>query len=381
MTNAELRPAARRLALASAAAFATALLAFAATASAARDPIATGDTDLHLKKGMLRKLDNLGVAVQGVGAGTVTGRKIGLEVRDGMFDPTDAQGFVEVRGGFKLLRGSRGTAVWNITVNTVKGAVYAKVAGARMQLGTLLIPSAGREGFGARVKFGKLALTPKAANRLSNRLGLRGSKRIDGGRVLSNTFVLTVPRTVTLLPDGAAKLTANGVALGKFAAKGVKVPDGFTALPPATEPTPTSLQVPVIGGALAPDGSAGTVDTAGGLQILKEAKPFSPTVKMANMTLDFGAKTASVELELLPSPPFPGAAGSPALASLVVKGPGVTANPVTRQIAIVGEARLQANTATTLNNVFNQPAPEPPPSSNFVVGDPLGNFSLSVQAQ
>lgn len=37
--------------------------------------------------------------------------------------------------------------------------------------------------------------------------------------------------------------------------------------------------------------------------------------------------------------------------------------------------------ASTLNDVFDQPAPEPPPSSNFVVGDPLGTFSMTVQAR
>jgi hypothetical protein len=94
------------------------------------------------------------------------------------------------------------------------------------------------------------------------------------------------------------------------------------------------------------------------------------------------AKMATAELEILPNPPFPGAAGRSSLVDIVLPPNAVTVNEVARTITIQGaEARLQATTATTLNDVFNQPAPPPPPSSNFVVGDPLGTFSLALQAQ
>ena len=58
------------------------------------------------------------------------------------------------------------------------------------------------------------------------------------------------------------------------------------------------------------------------------------------------------------------------------------ADPATRTIVInEASATLQAVAAATLNQVFNQPAPEPPPSSNFVVGDPFGKFSLIAYAR
>lgn len=68
-----------------------ALLSLAPAARAARDPIATGSTDLHFKKGFLRKLGNLGVGVAPVGAGSVSGNKVGLSVRDGKLDPPTAR--------------------------------------------------------------------------------------------------------------------------------------------------------------------------------------------------------------------------------------------------------------------------------------------------
>jgi hypothetical protein len=103
---------------------------------------------------------------------------------------------------------------------------------------------------------------------------------------------------------------------------------------------------------------------------------------MRNITVDFGTKAATVELELLPAPPFPGAVGRSSIADVTLPASSVLANPTTRQIQIKGaEAKLQAVAASTLNSVFNQPAPEPPPASNFVVGDPFGSFSLLAQAQ
>lgn len=362
---------------------AAALLVFAAGASAARDPIATGTTDLHMKKGILRKLANLGVTVQPIGNGAVDGNKIGLQVRAGKFDPTSIQGFLESAGGFKLMRGNRGVPVTRLTLNTVKGAAYATIAKAHMQLGTLSSPLySGREGFGVHFKAVKLSLTEKAVRRISNRLGLRGHERLNPERALSNAYATAHPETVTVLPQGAAVLSADKAGLAKFEQKGVKVPQGITPLAPAVPAGPTSFQLPIAGGALAPDASKGTVATSGGVQILKQAEPFSPTLRLRNLSVDFGAKTASAELEVLPAPPFAGAAGRVAIVDVTLPPNSVKVDSGTRTIAIQrAEARLQAGAASTLNDVFNQPAPEPPPSSNFVVGDRLGTFSMTLQGQ
>lgn len=357
------------------------LLAVPATA-AARDPIAGGSTDLHLKKGFLRKLANNGVTVSGLGAGAVTGTKIGLSLRGGRLDPTDVSGFLQSRGGFKLERGNRGVPVNQAVVNTVKGAVYAEVAKAKMQLASFGVDAKAREGFGANFKATKLVLTEKAARRISNRLGLRRGRRISGGRVMSNLYSAAQPSTVTLLPQGSATLALDKAALEKLKAKGVEVPQGISAVPPATAATSTSLQLPIAGGELAPDGSAGTVLTGGGVQVLKKAEPFSPTLRLLDLRVDFATKEASAELEILPAPPFAGAAGRSSTFKLVLGAGAVTANPATRMIAVEhGEAQLVAGAASTLNDVFNQPAPQPPPSSNFIVGDRLAAFSLSAQAR
>ncbi len=355
-----------------------------ASAAGPRDPIAGGSTDLHMKKGFLRKLANTGVSVSGLGAGVVTGTKIGLTLRGGKLDPTDVTGFLQSRGGFKLQRGNRGVPVNQAVVNTVKGAVYAKVAKAKMQLAWFGVDAMAREGFGANFKATKLVLTEKAARRISNRLGLPGGRRISGGRVMSNLYSAAQPSTVTLLPQSSATLTLAKTTLEKLKAKGVEVPQGISPVAPATAstPTPTSLRLPITGGELAPDAGAGTVLSGGGLQILKKAEPFSPTLKLLNLQVDFAKQEASGELEILPAPPFAGAAGRSSIFKLVLGPTAVTADPTARTIAVkAGEAQLLAGAASTLNDVFNQPAPQPPPSSNFILGDQLATFSLDAQAR
>jgi hypothetical protein len=383
MTNLTAPARVRALLLASLAT-AIAMLALAAAAQAAANPVASGVTDLHLKSGMQRKLSNLGVDVLGLGATSVSGNKIGLVVSAGKLDPTNAQGELENRGGFKLALGRRGVPVTDVEVDTERGVVIAQVAGARMSLGTFSSPSTSREGFGARLKAGQLMLSENFATRVSNRLGLQGGRRIAGGRVLSNLFVAAQPRTVTLLPQGSASLTANSATVAKFKAKGVEVPAGFSAIAPATEPSSLVFGLPITGGEMQLNSStgAGQVETAGGIQILKSTKTLSPQVALKAFSIDLTAKSASAEFEITPAPPFAGNTGRSFGVSLVVPNGALVANPTTRQIEVKGvEAKLEAAAVSTLNAVLNQPAPAPPGSSNFIVGDPLGTFTLIAQAQ
>jgi hypothetical protein len=362
-----------------------ALLSFVPAASAARDPIASGTTDLHMKKGFLRKLSNAGITVTGIGGGQTSGNKIALTVESGMLDPTNIEGHLEPTGGFKLNLGNRGVPITGLSVNTVKGSVYATVAKAHMQFATFTNPLLTREGFGANFRAPRLVLTEKATRRISNKLGLRENKRLKGGRVLSNLYATAHPGMVTIQPTGSITLTPNKATLAKLAAKGVKLPSGIVPIAPAVAPSPTTLAFPIAGGTLAPDGSAGSLATTGGIQITKQArdpKVLSPQMKLVNVEVNFGTKAATVELEILPTPPFPGGTGRASIVDLTLPAGSVVSNPATRQIAINGaEAKLQAVAATTLNSVFNQPAPEPAPSSNFVVGDPFGTFSLVAQAE
>ena len=90
MTN-PTQPARARTLLLAFAATAVAMLGFSVAAQAAPSEVASGNTDLHLKKGMQRKLANNGIDLLGLGATPVAGSKIGLVVSQGTLDPTDAR--------------------------------------------------------------------------------------------------------------------------------------------------------------------------------------------------------------------------------------------------------------------------------------------------
>jgi hypothetical protein len=381
MIRAASRPVALRSIL-GAVAVAAAFLAFVPAASAARDPIAGGTTDLHLKKGFVKKLTNLGVGVAPVGTGAVSGNKLSAPVAEGMFDPTTAQGHITSPGGFQLVLGARTVPITDLEVNTVHAFVRAEIAGAHMQLGTFGTPTTGREGFGARIKAGKLTLTQKAATRISNKLGLQGARRINQ-RVMSNEFSTTVPSSLTLLAQNEATLEASATTLKKLVEKGVDASSGIKPIAPAKNSKVTNFTFPIAGGTLATNYTTGQVSTTGGVEIVKKGKTFSPTMKIANIQVEFAQKTATVELEITPVPPFPGATGRSSIVDLVFPANSIQSNPTTRQVTVKGaEAKLQAVAATTLNQVFNQGDEKAPPaSSEFVAGELFGTFSMVLQAQ
>jgi hypothetical protein len=375
------RPVALRMII-GAAAVVAALLAFVPAASAARDPISGGTTDLHMKSGFVKKLSNLGVGVVGVSTGQASGNKISLPVTQGMFDPTNFQGHFEGVGGFQLVKGARSVPITNVEVNTVRGALYARIAGSRMQLGTLSPLTTGREGFGARIKAGQMTITEKAATRISNQLGLQGGQRI-ASRVMSNEFSTTVPSTLTILGQNEATFEAAPASSKKFGEKGVEQPAGITAVAPAKKPKPGVFTFPLSGGTVATDYSTGTIGSSGGIEIVKKGKISSPTMKISNIQIEFAQKTATVEMDVTPAPPFAGATPRGAIVDLTFPANSIQSNPTTRQITVKGaEAKLQAGTATTLNQVFNQGNEKvPPASSEFAAGELFGTFSMVLQAQ
>jgi hypothetical protein len=377
MNHVSTRPVALRM-IVGAAAVVAALLAFVPAASAARDPISGGTTDLHLKKGFVKKLTNLGVGLAGVGTGSVSGNAISLPVTEGMFDPTNAQGHITSPGGFQMVKGSHTVAISDVEANTVQGYVRANVAGAKMKLGTFANPTVGREGFGARVKAGQLLLTQNAANRISNKLGLQGSQRINS-RVMSNEFNITSPSTVTLIAQNEASLETAPAILKKLAEKGV-VPAGIVPIAPAKQPKLGNFTFPISGGTVTQDLTSGQVTTTGGAEIVKKGKTASPAMKLTNVTLELQQKTATVELEILPTP---GNTGRASIVELVFPANSVQTNPTTRQITVTkAEAKLQTVAATTLNQVFNAGDEKAPPaSSEFAAGELFGTFSMTLQAQ
>ena len=292
-------------------------------AAAAGDPLAGGQTDLHMKKGFLTKLHNVGVRVLQANLGRVVEhRLVQLAVSSGELDPTTGRGTIRQSGGFRLKRGTRSVAVVGIEVNTATALVGAKVAGAQMKLGHLQGRSTTRDGFGADVAVERLELSAGAARRLSDKLGLMGGRRLHPGRAIAGLFSQTQPRSVELLPFGQASVFDSGIETpdgmwDKFEAKGV-LENGWTTIPPMSvkvSPGPMSvthyllLRPPVTGGRIALDGSGGTIHTGGGLQFAKLTQSLSPTMRLSEFSFELDRRLVQVHSRPCPSRPLPATPG------------------------------------------------------------------------
>ena len=363
-----------------------AMLAFAPFASAAVDPVGSGETKLYPKKGFVKKLNNLNVTLQKWGSGSYNGQRIALDANGGMVDPLDGKGKVTHGSseGFRFKYGKRTVPVSELEVNTRKNWVRAKIAGANMQLGWLTKNSSGRDGFGAFLKTNQLKLTGKAARRISNKLGMKGA--INGGRVITNAYTTEQPSEATILAGDNTSLALSGAAVKKLATVGPEVPPA-TLLGLSPEKTPIA-GFPISGGALSPSANGGTLQHLGGLKLTQNLEAVEAngagetTVEMNNIWLDLSTNKATVEVSIT-NPKSPainqGSIGRVSIADVILTGATLSSDPTTRKIGIAnGSASLEELTAATLNEVFFGPLKLP---GTFAKGDPLGTFSFMAQAQ
>lgn len=376
-----------------------ALLAFAPFASASPDPVGSGSTQLVVKKGFKKKLSKNKVKLQRLKPGTLKGRTIGLSVNGGSYDPATGQGTLTDSGGFKLKYGKRTVVVKEIEVSTEKKWIKAKVANAKMKFANLgkQFPST-RDGFGTAFSWGKVKLTGNAAKRLNNKLGVKNV--FKGGAVMSSLKGDAQPSEATLVPVGNATLALSPAAATKLASVGVppfepgKSPVAVALAPVApTSQAGLNVTFPIGGGALSPEGTAGTLQTVGGLTLTQKLEAVSKkpgdvtTLTMGNIWVDMATLQASVEVTI--TNPVTAAAnlgnlGRASIADISLAGATITSDPVTRTITVQNAfATLQAVTAETLNEVFINGLESAgfPPQSKFAAGDPLGTFSFTATAQ
>ncbi len=381
-----------------------ALLALAPLASAATDPLASGNTTITINKGLFKKMKKAGVKVLKVSPGTVKGKKVTLPVSGGSLDPTNGLGTVEHSGGFKFKHGKKKAVINTVVLETTTSSLKAKVGGKNMKLATVRGATTSRNGFGANINITALKLTGKAVKQLNKKLGFTGKNKkkspFKNGGSLGASASETQPKTVTVLAGGSTNLTLSPAALQKLARVGPPPGEGegpfavkLSIIPPTTlvsaGPPPT-LGFPIVGGTIAPDGSSGIVQHSGGIQLkqnLELVGKGETTLTMANIWIDLGAKTATVEVTI-ENPKTPeanlGNLGRSSIADIQLTGATITSNPLTHTVSVQNAtATLQAVTAETLNSVFITPIENATkePQEKFAAGDPLGTFSFTVQTQ
>jgi len=379
-----------------------ALLALAPFASAASDPLASGTTTITLNKGLFKKLKKAGVKVLKVSPTTVKGKKVTLQASGGSLDPTNGQGTIEHSGGIKFKHGKKSAVIKALVLETTTSSLKAKVAGKKMKLASVSGVTVARNGFGANLTIGKLKLTGAAAKQLNKKLGFTGKHKkkapFKGGKALGSGFCETQPKTVTILPSGKASLLTNEETVKKFVlppptGMGVKLE---TFAPAETEtlvnPFTPLLKFPIEGGTIAPNASAGTVQTGGGVKLVQEPEEFAvPIPGKTTMTLkaiwvDLTAKTATVEVfvESTISPKLNlGDLKRSSIADINLTGATIKSDPSTRTVTVENAvATLQEVTALTLTEVFGAPWDAAAiPHPKFNPGDGLGTFSFTAQTQ
>ncbi len=367
-------------------------LLFASIASAASDPVGSGNAKLTFTRGISRTLLNKHVRLQRIKPTNVKLRTLTFKLNGGSIDPTNGKGNVKLAGGFKFRHRKRAVAVRGLALNTTKRALNGVVGGKRMKVATILGFSQARNGFGVNLTVKRLKLTGAAARRLNAKLGLKekGDRAFRGGQVMGAAKSNVQPLTLNVQAGGSASLLTDQTTVEKFLGLGVSI----NPVEPTTE-TKTPLpkfDFPVSGGTVSPTAQVGIIDTSGGITLEGPEIEPSPTeapgqktkfsIELANIDLDLGTNTATVEVVVKSSNPIfneavhAGSLGRTSIADVSLASSTITADGNAHTVTVTNAtATLQPLTAAVLNEIFAGKM------EVFKGGDSLGLFSFSVSTE
>lgn len=389
-----------------------ALLAFAPFASATPDPVESGTATVTLNSGFVKTLKKHGVKIIKIKPAKLKGKKATFPVVGGEMDPTNGAGTLKLGGGLKFKHGKKKAPVKALVMDTKKKGLFAKVAGKKVKLATLAGWSYTRAGFGVALTVKKLKLTQAAAKKLNKKLGFKkGKKPFVANKKLGSAKAEEQPATVTILPGGNVDFKADQELLLKLK----DVETEANVIPPTTEKGLGNFELPISGGAIAPSGAAGVVQTAGGL-LLVQKLPTGPSsaleteITLGSMWLDLSARTVTVEVVAKSNASDAlnlGNLGRSSIADLTITA--AFADPVTRTVSVSSSAVLQPISAEVLEGFVKvyqayyeagvcaslpekckepaerafakEQAEKKVEKDHISAGNPLGTFSFTAQTQ
>jgi hypothetical protein len=351
----------RRIAL-----LAGALLCFAAPAAqASYDPVGSGVTRLVLDKHFSVFLDRAGVRVAAAAGASKRGRALIFPVSGGNVDPTSGRGEVD-QGGSLSLRGPRGRVqIRKMVVKTTHAPLVGKVGGSQLKIATSGSVASSRQGFGTGFSAKKLLLTEKVATRLNKKL--RPRQPFSVGQALGVLVCEAQPALTAIDPTGRATLVLDSAFVAKLERHFVSVNPVFPA-----EHEGATFTLPIMAnGMLAPDASQGTLRTGGDVEFLQLG---AGQIFWHELWFDLGPRAALAEVELEPTPAFPGKIGRVPVFAL---GEGaISSDPAARTIGVAGAPlALEPDTAAAFNRAFANG------HSDFAAGEPIGALSFIAQGQ
>lgn len=341
-------------------------LALAPGAKAAYDPLGGGTAKLLLDKGFARFLKEDKVKLSPAAGAKRKGTAFILPVLGGALDPTQGKGEIDAEGSLVFSDQRKKVPLRHITVKTKHSPLIAKVGGGQLKIASSSQLSFKREGFDATFGASKLKLSAKVATRLNKKL--RPKTPFAAGQLLGTLLAKTEPQLTAIEAKGTATVVFDSAFLKKLDSRFVSLNPIF----PAEHQGGTFTYPIVAGGSLAPDASAGELRSGGATEMLQL---HAGQIFWQEQWFDFGAKSGSAEVDVEPTPSFPGKLGRVGVLSI---GQGsVTSDPQARTISVSSAPlALTAGAAGTLNEAFAQgEAPV------FSAGEVAGSLSFTAQGQ
>lgn len=340
-------------------------LGFPLAARATYDPVGGGATRIVLDKRFATFLERAGVSVTVRDGAVRRGRTLVLPVTGGNLDPTVGRGELEQQGSIVFASSRRRLPIRKLVVKTTKAPLVAKVGGSQLKVATATAVKSRRRGFGSVFSTRELRITEKVATRLNKKL--RPRQQFEAGQLLGMLMTEAQPLVTSIVPSGRASLVFDGAFLAKLDRH-------FVSLNPVSpaERMGATFTLPIIAkGALAPDASAGTLRTGGEIEFLQLG---SGQIFWHEFWFDLGLRGALAEVDLEPTPAFPGKLGQ--IRVLSVGDGAVESTSRARTIALAGAPlTLEAGTAAAFNKAFAGGG------EDFSAGETIGTISFVAEGQ
>lgn len=334
-----------------------------------------GNVHLRLNRGLAKALDREGVRLAGMKPATAGTAGVTLPISSGLIEQHFGSGYLFLEGGFKFRAGKRSVKLNRFVLNTAKHTLNANVDGIATTLAKLPPQQATREGFSLDLALQSLPLTPKAAKRLNRKLGLDGV--FKAGRSLGSATAVAHFEWLGVT-GGELVFTIEEESFHKKLAS-VEAFVGASGSATLRSTAPIVVAMPLEGGQVAPDGSAGVLLSQGGLSFIQHGEPFDHTIAFLDTNLGLESHLVTGDANYNPNPqqiPFSGPVatlGSPNAPGEVGGNPdtGVVSSPPVPAV-------LQPNFAKVLNEVLGAPKGKP---DLFTAGEVIGYFAYEARTR
>lgn len=351
-----------------------AALALVPAAAAQAEGVDGGNVHLKLSRGLAKTLAHEGVHLVGMKPAMAGKSGVTLPISSGLVEQKFGSGYLFLEGGFKFQAGKRSVKLSRFVLNTAKHTLNANVNGIATTLAKLPQQQATREGFSLDLVLKSLPLTPKAAKRLNRKLGLDGV--FKAGRSLGSATAVAHFEWLGVT-GGEIVFTIEGGFQQKLAS--VEAFVGVLGSATLRNTAPIVVAMPIEGGQVAPDGSAGVLISQGGLSFAQHDEPFDHTIAFLDTNLGLESHLVIGDANYNPNPqqiPFSGPVatlGSPNAPGEVGGNPdtGVVSSPPVPAV-------LHPNFAKVLNEVLGAPKGKP---DLFTAGEVIGYFAYEARTR